>query len=100
VPIAEGLAAPQGIAVRDDELIVVEAGRRRLLAVDLTTGEVRTEAEDLALSPLETVPRALVVHGMPGCPRGFAGIAVAPDGTLHVSGDGAVLRTPRLSSPI
>ncbi|SFR27976.1 Sugar lactone lactonase YvrE [Lentzea waywayandensis] len=94
VPIAEGLVAPQGLAVRDDELFVVEAGRHRLLAVDLTTGAIRTEAENLALGPLETVPRALVVHGMPGCPRGFAGLAVAPDGTLHVSGDGAVLRIP------
>ncbi|MDX8141812.1 hypothetical protein SK854_06820 [Lentzea sp. BCCO 10_0061] len=100
VPIAEGLAAPQGLAVRDDELFVVEAGRRRVLAIDLTTGAIRTEAEDLALSPLETVPRALVVHGMPGCPRGFAGLAVGPDGALHVSGDGAVLRVPRFRSPI
>ncbi|WP_439658721.1 hypothetical protein ACSHWB_41080 [Lentzea sp. HUAS TT2] len=92
VPIAEGLAAPQGLAVRDGELFVVEVGRRRVLAVDLTTGEIRTEAEDLALSPLETVPRALHVHGMPGCPRGFAGLAVAPDGALLVSGDGEVVR--------
>ncbi|MEU3647345.1 hypothetical protein AB0E59_28455 [Lentzea sp. NPDC034063] len=96
VLIAGGLAAPQGLAVRGDELFVVEAGRRRLLAIDLTTGEIRTEAEDLALSPLETVPRALFVHGMPGCPRGFAGLALAPDGTLHVSGDGAVLQVRSL----
>lgn len=94
VPVAEGLAAPQGLVVRGDELIVVEAGRRRLLAVDLTTGEIRVEAENLQLSPLDTVPRALFSHGMPGCPRGFAGLAVAPDGTLYVSGDGAVLRIP------
>lgn len=91
VPIAEGLAAPQGLAVRGDELFVVEAGRRRLLAIDLVTGEIRTEVEELGIRPLETVRRALFAHGMPGCPRGFAGLAVAPDGTLHVSGDGVVL---------
>jgi sugar lactone lactonase YvrE len=90
VPIAEGLAAPQGLAVRGDELFVVEAGRRRLLAISLVTGEIRTEA-DLDLGPLDTVRRELFTHGMPGCPRGFAGLAVTPDGTLHVSGDGAVL---------
>ena len=90
VPIAEGLASPQGLAVRGDELFVVEAGRRRLLAVDLVTGEIRAEA-DLDLGPLETVRRELFAHGMPGSPRRFAGLAVAPDGTLLVSGDGVVL---------
>lgn len=92
VPIAEGLAAPQGLAVRGDELFVVEAGRRRLLAIGLTSGEVRCAADDLALGPVETVHRALFTNGMPGAPRGFAGLAVAPDGTLHVSGRGAVLQ--------
>lgn len=93
VPVAEGLAAPQGIAVRGDELLVVESGRGRVLAIDLVTGEIRTEAGDLPLSPPGTV-RALFTHGMPGCPRAFTGLAVAPDGTLHVSGRGTVLRIP------
>lgn len=98
VPIAEGLASPQGLAVRGHELFVVEVGRQRLLAVDLVTGETRTEAGDLALSPPETVRRALFSGGRPGCPRKFAGLAVAPDGTLHVSGRGVVLQIPDLTA--
>lgn len=91
VPIAHGLVSPQGLAVRGDELFVVEAGRRHLLAISLTTGEIKSVGE-LALGPVETVRRALFTNGMPGAPRGFAGLAVAPDGTVHVSGRGVVLQ--------
>ncbi|MFC0542550.1 hypothetical protein [Kutzneria chonburiensis] len=92
VPVAENLDAPQGLAVRDGSLLVVEAGRRRLLAVDLGTGELRVEAEDLPVDPPDV--RALFVAGMPGCPRPFAGLAAGPDGTLHLSANatGTVLR--------
>lgn len=84
-PVAEGLSAPQGLAVRAGEVLVVETGRRRLLAIDPATGETRVEADNLAVgSPPRTDP-ALFAHGMPGVPRPFAGLAVGPDGTLHVS---------------
>lgn len=101
VPVAEGLAAPQGLVVLDGELVTVETGRRRLLAIDPATGETVVEAEDLAVGPPPGVDRpdpALFCHGMPGSPRRFAGLAVAPDGTLHVSadGEGSVLRLSRL----
>ncbi|SMD11732.1 NHL repeat-containing protein [Kibdelosporangium aridum] len=93
VAIASGLAAPQGLAVHGDELFVVEVGLHRVLAIHLQTGERRVVAADLPLSPER--PRELFVHGMPGCPRRFVGLAVAPDGSLHVSGDGTVLRIPQ-----
>ncbi|RSM69247.1 hypothetical protein DMH04_46270 [Kibdelosporangium aridum] len=92
VVVASALAAPQGLAVHGDELFVVEVGLRRVLAIHLETGERRVVADDLPLSPER--PRELFVHGMPGCPRRFVGLAVAPDGSLHVSGDGSVLRIP------
>ncbi|NUT49816.1 MAG: hypothetical protein HOV94_21270 [Saccharothrix sp.] len=93
VPVADGLAAPQGLVVRGDELVVVETGRRRVVAVPLTAGPWRVEAEDVAVGAARDLP-ALFAHGMPGAPRGFAGLAVGPDGALHVSadGEGGVLR--------
>lgn len=100
--VADGLDAPQGLAVLGDELFTVETGPRRLRAVSLATGESRIDAEDLPVgAPPGVVPRtepALFANGMPGMARRFAGLAVAPDGTLLLSanGEGTVLRlTPR-----
>jgi hypothetical protein len=76
--------------VRDGELFVVEAGRRRLVAISLATGVSRVYAESLAVGVLRD-DLALFCHGMPGAPRPFAGLAVGPDGTLYVSVDGRVL---------
>ncbi|GAA3564269.1 SMP-30/gluconolactonase/LRE family protein [Amycolatopsis ultiminotia] len=87
VPVVTGLAAPQGLAVRDGELIVLETGRGRLLAADPGTGETRVVVADLAVGG-EREPPALFTHGLPGVPRRFAGIAVGPDGTLYISADG------------
>ncbi|MGW0846241.1 outer membrane protein assembly factor BamB family protein [Streptomyces sp. NPDC002787] len=100
--VADGLGAPQGLAVLGDDLFVVETERRRLCAVSLTTGERRIDAEDLPLGPPPgVVPRtqpALYADIMPGMARRFAGLAAAPDGTLVLSanGEGTALRlTPR-----
>ncbi|WP_306209126.1 NHL repeat-containing protein [Actinoplanes sp. RD1] len=86
--VADGLDTPQGLAVHNDRMFIVEAGKRRLLSVDLRTGDTRTE-RDLDLPARREV--ALTAHGMPGVPQPYAGIAVAPDGTLHVAADGHVL---------
>ncbi|MDX3644659.1 PQQ-binding-like beta-propeller repeat protein [Streptomyces sp. MB09-02B] len=100
--VADGLAAPQGLAVLGDDLFVVETGSRTLSAVSLTTGERRTDAEELPVGPPPgVVPRtepALFADVMPGMARRFAGLTAAPDGTLLLSanGEGTVLRlTPR-----
>ncbi|MET9830375.1 hypothetical protein ABZ078_13850 [Streptomyces sp. NPDC006385] len=97
VTVADGLDAPQGLAVLGEELFVVETAARRLSAVSLHTGAQRVEAEDLAVGPPPGVTRAdpaLFAHGMPGAPRLFAGLTAAPDGTLLLSanGEGTVLR--------
>ncbi|WP_327393767.1 hypothetical protein OG533_37175 [Streptomyces sp. NBC_01186] len=106
VPVADGLAAPQGLTVLGDEVFTVETGARRLRAISLATGESRVEAEGLALGlPLDTVPRArpaLFSNGMPGVPDLFAGLTTAPDGTLLLSanGEGTLLRlSPRAPTP-
>ncbi len=98
VVVAEGLQRPQGIAVSGDELFVVETGTRRLLSVDLVTGDRLVEAEELAvglppgLTRVQPEPR-----GHASVPVPFAGVAVGPDGSLHVSanGEGSVLRISR-----
>ncbi|WP_240436667.1 hypothetical protein [Streptomyces sporangiiformans] len=98
VPVAEGLGAPQGLAVRGDELFTVDTEHRRLWAVSLTTGECGIDAEDLAVGVPPGIVRraepALFAHGGPGMAGQFAGLAVDPDGSLVLSanGEGTVLR--------
>ncbi|MGP3943341.1 MULTISPECIES: hypothetical protein [Streptomyces] len=96
VVVADGLGAPQGLAVRGDELFTVEVAHRRLRAISPATGESRIEAENLAvgLPPGITRTEPEPIPGVPGRPRQFAGLAVAPDGALLVSadGEGSVLR--------
>lgn len=93
VVVAEGLDGPQGLAVRGGDLLVVETGRRRLVAIDLTTGDLQVEAGNLAVDPPPRVEPALFAGGMPGVPRWFAGVAVGPDGSACVSAtaEGSVL---------
>ncbi|APU15503.1 SMP-30/gluconolactonase/LRE family protein [Actinoalloteichus fjordicus] len=101
VLVADDLGAPQGLAIRGDELFVVETEHRRLRAISLSTGEHRIDAEDLPVGLPPGITRAepaLFCHGMPGLPRQFTGLAVDRDGALYLSanGEGSVLRlTPR-----
>ncbi|NGO10283.1 hypothetical protein G5C60_22490 [Streptomyces sp. HC44] len=105
VPVAEGLGAPQGLAILGDELFTVDTEHRRLLAISRTTGESRVDAEDLAVGlppgTARTEQPALFAHGMPGSPRQFAGLAVAPDGSLLLSanGEGSVLKLSPRGAP-
>ncbi|WP_406437123.1 hypothetical protein OHB14_60095 [Streptomyces sp. NBC_01613] len=96
VTVADGLGAPQGLAVLDDELFTIEVEHRRLRAISLITGESHIEAEDLAvgLPPGIARPHPGPVSPPAGPPRQFAGLAVDPDGSLLLSanGEGSVLR--------
>ncbi|GHH79647.1 hypothetical protein GCM10018793_33020 [Streptomyces sulfonofaciens] len=94
--VADGLGAPQGLVAVGDELFTVETAHRRLTSVSLTTGAVGTEARDLpvGLPPGTTRTEPDPVPGVPHRPRPFAGLALAPDGSLLLSanGEGTVLR--------
>jgi hypothetical protein len=80
VPVASGLANPEGLALDlDGSLLVVEAGGGRLSRIDLTTGEVTTVAEGLELG-------APGVAGMPPTWI-FNGVAVGPSGAIYITGD-------------
>jgi hypothetical protein len=93
--VVDDLQRPQGILVVGQQLYVVDAGAKALIAVGLEDGTRRTIASGLPLgAPPGVVPKPL--KGMPpfSGPQGpFAGIAAGPDGTLYVSADaeGSVL---------
>ena len=93
--LVDDLQRPQGIAVADGQLYIVDAGAKEVIAFDLASGDRRTIASGLPVGPPPGVePKPL--KGMPpfSGPQGpFAGIAIGPDGTLYVSadGDGSVL---------
>lgn len=93
--VLDGLQRPQGILVRDGQLLIVDAGAKSLVAFDLESKLPRTIASDLPVgAPPGVIPKPL--RGLPpfSGPQGpFAGIAAGPDGTLYVSADaeGSVL---------
>lgn len=88
--VVDGLTKPQGVAIADGVLYIVDAGAKEVVAVNLAGGERTTIASDLPVGPPPGVePKPL--RGMPpfSGPQGpFAGITVGRDGTLYVSADG------------
>ena len=78
--VAEGLAQPEGIAVANGRIYVVEAGAGRVSAVDVGGGELATVAENLQLQvpPGGAFPNTMLFNG------------IATDGeTAWVAGDAA-----------
>lgn len=78
--VATGLSAPEGLAMgAEGKLLVVETGAQRLSAVDLATGQITVVADGLLIG----------MASWPNMPpsANFNGVAVAPDGTIYVTGD-------------
>ena len=48
--IKDGLSSPQGLALANGRLYVVEAGKGQLLAIDLSTGDAKVVAEGMEFS--------------------------------------------------
>lgn len=94
-PVVEGLITPQGMVIVGTVLYIVDAGAKEVVAVDLSSGVRSTLASGLPVGAAPGItPKPLL--GMPpfsGPQDPFAGIAVAPDGTLYISadGDGSIL---------
>jgi sugar lactone lactonase YvrE len=100
--VIDGLQRPQGIAVAEGQLFIVDAGAKEVIALDLNSKQRRTIASGLPVGPAPGVePKPL--KGMPpfSGPQGpFAGITAGRDGTLYVSadGDGSVLALRRVDT--
>jgi sugar lactone lactonase YvrE len=80
VPVAFGLANPEGLALDvDGSLLVVESGARRLSRVDPTTGERSVVVEGLELGSVGP-PYVQPTYF-------FNGVAVGPSGAIYITGD-------------
>ncbi len=78
--LTEGLAQPEGMAVDDDRLLVVETGTQQVIAIDLATGDTSPVITGLDFS-------APVVEGF--LPTGMlSDVTIGPDGAIYVSDDG------------
>lgn len=99
VPVIDGLTRPQGIAVAGQSLFIVDAGAKELVEVDLSSGTRTYIASGLPIDALPGVePKPLKgIHPFSGPQGPFAGVTVAPDGTVYVSadGEGSVLAVAR-----
>jgi glucose/arabinose dehydrogenase len=72
--IAQGLDRPQGIATEGSTVLVVEAGKQRLVRVNPHSGAIEVIARGLAI-------------GLPNVPITVAGVAVGAGGTIYVTSD-------------
>lgn len=98
--VLDGLESPQGLAVHDDDLFVVDALRKELIVVSLSTRRRSIVARELPFGfPAGTGERSLpgIPEVMPGRLTTFTGLAVARDSAILVAGDaeGSVLRLAR-----
>lgn len=99
-PVLDGLREPQGVMLSGDNLYVVDAGARELVAFSLATRQRETVASNLPVgAPPGVVPKILAgIPGLlPGPLRPFAGITAGADGTIYLAadGDGSVLMIRR-----
>ncbi len=99
--LLDGLQCPQGVAICDRQVYVIDSGAKQLVAVDLGSRTRHTIAWDLPVgAPAGVTPKPL--RGMPpfSGPQGpFAAITPGPDATLYISADadGSVLALRRES---
>ena len=90
-PMVEGLKEPQGLAVRGDELLILDCGTKELHAVSLATGQRQIIASNLAVGAppgIEPKPLMGVPVLLPGPLSTFADLATGADGTIYIAGDG------------
>lgn len=89
--VVEGLQTPQGLALAGDQLLILDAGKKELLACSLATKQRQTLATNLPVgAPPGVTPKPLlgVPDLIPGPLSPFAGLAVGGDGTIYIAGDG------------
>ena len=78
--VVEGLQQPLAIALRQEALVILDHGTKTLESVNLATQQQHTLASHLPIGNPAGLSRG---------PMDFAGsLAVAPDGTIYIPGDG------------
>jgi len=80
IPVASGLASPEGLALdKEGHLLVVEAGADRLSRINLETGAISIVKEGLKTGD----------SGIPGTPPTYTmnGVAVSKFGRIFITGD-------------
>lgn len=89
--VVDGLTSPQGLALLGDQLLILDAGSKELLAVSLAMRERSSLATGLPIGAQPGVtPKPLngIVGLIPGPLTPFSGLAVGGDGTVYVAADG------------
>ena len=81
VPIAFGLANPEGLELRDGELLVVEEGTKQLIGIDLVSGARTVIAEGLPIGRQHAASPFVAPFGL------ISDVAVGPSGDLYVTAD-------------
>ena len=89
--VVEGLSSPQGLGLLGDQLLIVDAGSKELIAVSLGTKQQQTIASGLPVGAQPGVTPQILM-GIAGLIQGpltpFSGLAVGGDGTVYLAADG------------
>ena len=89
--VVEGLSSPQGLGLLGDQLLIVDAGSKELIAVSLGTKQQQTIASGLPVGAQPGVTPQILM-GIAGLIQGpltpFSGLAVGGDGTVYIAADG------------
>jgi sugar lactone lactonase YvrE len=99
--VIDSLKDPQGLLLEGDDLYVLDAAARELIAYSLKTRTRSILASNLPVgAPPGVTPKLLAgIEGLlPGPLRPFAGLASGRDGTIYIAadGDGSVLALRRV----
>jgi hypothetical protein len=89
--VVEGLQTPHGVALANDQLLILDVGSKQLISFSLSTKQKQTLVSGLPVGAAPGVtPKPLmgVPDLIPGPLSPFAGLAVSNDGTIYIAGDG------------
>ncbi len=81
VPIAFGFENPEGLELRDRELLVVDEGTRQLISLDLASGGRTVIAEELPVGRHDAAGAFVPPFG------NLSDVAVGPSGDVYVTAD-------------
>ena len=88
--VIDGLFEPQGLAVADGKIYVIDVKAKQLVSSDLSGAALHSVASGLPVGapPGLIAPRLGGVGDMCGPMHTMTGVAAGPDGTIYLSGDG------------